>query len=59
VLAAMPTGRLWAVILMPTALATVYLLAAAPLVKLYGERRSVLEKRRMLLPRLRAVAEAT
>jgi hypothetical protein len=55
----MPTGRLWALILMPTALATVYLLAAAPFVKLYGERRSVLEKRRMLLPRLKAAAEAT
>lgn len=55
----MPTGRLWALILMPTALATVYLLAAAPFVKLYGERRSVLEKRRMLVPRLKVAAEAT
>jgi hypothetical protein len=43
---------------MPTALASVYLLAATPLAKLYGERQSVLEKRRMLLPRLKASAEA-
>jgi hypothetical protein len=55
----MPIGRLWALILMPTTLASGYHLAAAPLVKLYLERQSVLENRRMLLPRLKVFAAAT
>jgi general secretion pathway protein M len=56
----MPTGRhgrLWALILMLTALASVYLLVVLPLVNLYAERQSALENRRMLLPRLKAAAE--
>ncbi len=56
----MPTGRqgrLWALLLMLIALASVYLLAIVPLVNLYAERQSVLENRLMLLPRLKASAE--
>jgi hypothetical protein len=55
----MPTGRngrLWAWILMLIAVASVYLVVV-PLMNLYAERQSVLENRRMLLPRLRAAAE--
>jgi general secretion pathway protein M len=39
------------------ALSAAYLLVAAPLVDLYTERQSVLENRRMLLPRLKAAAD--
>jgi general secretion pathway protein M len=56
----MPTGRrgrLWASTLMLIALASVYFLVVSPLVNLYAERQSVLENRRMLLPRLKASAE--
>lgn len=56
----MPTGRhgrLWALLLLLIALASVYLLVVAPLVNFYAERQSVLENRRMLLPRLKAAAE--
>ena len=55
----MPTGRngrLWALILMLIAVASVYLVVV-PLMNLYEERQSVPENRRMLLPRLRAAAE--
>jgi hypothetical protein len=55
----MPTGRngrLWALILMLIAVASVYLVVV-PLMNLYAERQSVLENRRMLLRRLRAAAE--
>jgi general secretion pathway protein M len=55
----MPTGRngrLWALILMLIAVASVYLVVV-PLVNFYAEHQSVLENRRMLLPRLRAAAE--
>ena len=37
--------------------AGVYLVVVLPLVNLYADRQSVLENRRMLLPRLRAAAE--
>jgi general secretion pathway protein M len=56
----MPTGRngrLWALILMLIALASVYLVVVVPLVNFYAGRQSVLENRRMLLPRLKAAAE--
>ena len=56
----MPTGRngrLWALILMLIAVASVYLVVVVPLVNLYAERQSVLQNRRMLLPRLGAAAE--
>ena len=55
----MPTGRrgrIWALILMLIALASVYFLVVAPLVGFYAERQSVMENRRMLLPRLKASA---
>jgi general secretion pathway protein M len=55
----MPTGRngrLWALILMLIAVGGVYLVVV-PLVNYYAERQSVLENRRMLLPRLSAAAE--
>ena len=39
------------------ALAGVYFLVVTPLVDLYAERQSVLENRRMLLPRLQAAGE--
>lgn len=55
----MPTGRrgrLLALTLLLIALATGYLLMAAPLLDLYAERTAVLENRRMLLPRLQATA---
>jgi general secretion pathway protein M len=56
----MPTGRngrLWALILMLITAASVYLVVVLPLVNLYADRQSVLENRRMLLPRLRAATE--
>jgi general secretion pathway protein M len=56
----MPTGRngrLSALILMLIAVASVYLVVVTPLVNLYSARQSVLENRRMLLPRLSAAAE--
>jgi general secretion pathway protein M len=56
----MPTGRngrLWALILMLIAVGGVYLVVVVPLVNYYAERQSVLENRRMLLPRLSAAAE--
>jgi len=43
--------------LLLVALAGVYFLVVAPLVDLYAERQSVLENRRMLLPRLQAAGE--
>jgi type II secretory pathway component PulM len=39
------------------ALAAVYFLVVTPLMDLYAERQSVLENRRMLLPRLQVAAE--
>ena len=54
----MPTGRrgqLMALGLLLVALAGVYLLVVSPLLGLYAERAAVLENRRMLLPRLRAL----
>jgi general secretion pathway protein M len=56
----MPTGRngrLWALILMLIAVGSVHLVVVVPLVNFYAERQSVLENRRMLLPRLSAAAE--
>ena len=56
----MPSGRrgqLLALSLLLAALGGVYLLVASPLLGLYAERATVLENRRMLLPRLRAAAE--
>jgi len=57
---ALPTGRrgrLLALSLLIVLLAAVYFVAAAPLLALYAERAAVLEDRRMLLPRLRAVGD--
>jgi hypothetical protein len=56
----MPTGRngrLWALILMLIAVGGGDLVVVVPLVNYYAERQSVLENRRMLLPRLSAAAE--
>jgi general secretion pathway protein M len=50
-------GRLWALTLMLIAVASVYLVMVVPLMNLYAGRQSVLENRRILLPRLRAAAE--
>jgi hypothetical protein len=49
-------SRLWALILMLIAVASVYLVVV-PLLNQYAESQSVLENRRMLLPRLNAAAE--
>jgi general secretion pathway protein M len=59
-LTALPTGRrgrLLALSLLIVLLAAVYFVVAAPLFSLYAERAALLEDRRMLLPRLRAVAD--
>jgi general secretion pathway protein M len=59
-LTAMPTGRndrISAFILMLIALASVYLIVLVSLMNLYAARQSVLENRRMLVPRLGAAAE--
>jgi general secretion pathway protein M len=59
-LTALPTGRrgrLLALSLLLVVLAGVYFVVAAPLLALYTERAALLEDRRMLLPRLRAVGD--
>jgi general secretion pathway protein M len=56
----MPTGRrgqLLALSLLFVALGGLYLVVVSPLLGLYAERATVLENRRMLVPRLRAAAD--
>jgi general secretion pathway protein M len=49
-------GQLLALLLLLVALSGVYLLAAAPLIDVYGERSAAVENRHMLVPRLKAAA---
>jgi len=50
-------GQLLALGLLLAALAAVYFLVVAPLLGLYADRSTLVEDRRMLLPRLRATAD--
>lgn len=50
-------GRLLALLLLLVVLGAIYLVVAAPLLELYAGRATVLENKRMLVPRLKAAAD--